>query len=115
MISVYKWMSMGLFLTAIVAYIVASSEAFTKVIFGNTLVFYGLLIVEILMVAYFSAKAKKMSAFSAMLLFLGYSAVNGLTLSIIFLIYTAASIASTFLITAGTFGIMSVYGYVTKR
>lgn len=115
MVNVYKWMSMGLFLTAAVAYIVAGSKYLTGLIFGNPIIFFGLLILEFFLVGYLATSVKKMSANAAMNSFLGYSALNGLTLSCIFLLYTAASITSTFIVTAGTFGIMSFYGYVTKK
>ena len=114
-VNVYKWMSMGLFLTAGIAYAVAGSKSFTDFIFGNMLVFFSLLIAEVLLVGYLATNVKKMSANTAMYTFLGYSALNGVTLSCIFLIYTAASISTTFVVTAGTFGIMSFYGYVTKK
>jgi len=114
-VNVYKWMSMGLFLTAVVAYIVAGSKAITDLIFGNMLIFFGLLIAEVVLVGHLAVNVKKMTASTAMHTFLGYSALNGLTLSCIFLLYTAASITTTFVVTAGTFGIMSFYGYVTKK
>jgi hypothetical protein len=114
-VNVYKWMSMGLFLTAAVAYIVAGSSSLTNIIFGNMLIFFSLLIAEVVLVGYLAANVKKMSVNTAMYTFLGYSALNGLTLSCIFLLYTAASITTTFVVTAGTFGIMSFYGYVTKK
>ena len=114
-VNVYKWMSMGLFLTAAVAYIVAGSKSITDFIFGNMLVFFGLIIAEVLLVGHLAVNVKKMSASTAMNTFLGYSALNGLTLSCIFLLYTASSITTTFVVTAGTFGIMSFYGYVTKK
>jgi uncharacterized protein len=114
-VNVYKWMSMGLFLTAAVAYIVAGSKALTGFIFGSPFIFFGLMIGEVLLVGHLAVNVKKMSASTAMNTFLGYSALNGLTLSCIFLLYTAASITTTFVVTAGTFGIMSVYGYVTKK
>ena len=114
-VNVYKWMSMGLFLTAAVAYIVAGSKPITDFIFGNMLVFFGLMIAEVVLVGHLAVNVKKMSASTAMNTFLGYSALNGLTLSCIFLLYTASSITTTFVVTAGTFGIMSFYGYVTKK
>lgn len=113
--NVYKWMSLGLFLTAAMAYIVSISSGLTHAIVGNKLVFYGLIIAELAMVWYFSARINKISVLSSTLLFLGYSALNGLTLSVIFLVYTASSIASTFLISSGTFALTSLYGYVTKK
>ncbi|HNL40564.1 MAG TPA: Bax inhibitor-1/YccA family protein [Saprospiraceae bacterium] len=112
---VYAWMSLALVITALVSLVTASTPAIFQVIFGNRLIFYGLLIGEIALVVWLSAAIGRMSASQATLLYLGYSALNGLTLSVIFLVYTAGSIFSTFLITAGTFAAMSLYGYFTKR
>ena len=112
---VYGWMAGGLITTALVAWITLSSPALLQMVFGNRLVFYGLLIGELGLVAWLSGLVGRMSASTAALVFLAYSALNGLTLSCIFLVYTSSSIASTFLITAGTFGAMSVYGLVTSR
>ena len=112
---VYGWMAGGLVSTAVVAWYTLSTPALLQLIFGNRLVFYGLLIGELGLVAWLSGLVGRMSASTAALVFLGYSALNGLTLSCIFLVYTSSSIASTFVITAGTFGAMSVYGLVTTR
>lgn len=112
---VYAWMSLALFLTALTAFFVASSPALLNVIFGNKLVFYGLLLGELGLVFYLSSALMRLSASTATALFLGYSVLNGLTMAFIFIIYTAGSIASTFLITAGIFGIMSAYGFYTKK
>ncbi len=112
---VYAWMSLALFLTAITSFFVASSPALLNVIFGNKLVFYGLLIGEVGLVLYLSSAMMRLKAETATALFLAYSVMNGLTMAFIFLIYTAGSIASTFLITAGIFGIMSAYGFYTKK
>jgi hypothetical protein len=79
------------------------------------LLFFGLIIVEVILVMFLSARIAKMSPALATTMFLGYSALNGVTLSVIFLIYTQESIATTFIVTAGTFGLMSLYGYTTKR
>jgi uncharacterized protein len=114
MTKVYGWMSVALVVTGLVAIYVASTPKLVEVIFGNRVLFWGLIIGEILMVGAMVGWVARMSANTATLLFLFYSAVNGLTLSGIFLIYTAGSIASTFFITAGTFGVMSFYGYTTK-
>ncbi len=111
----YAWMCGGLLVTAGVAYGVASSQTLTNFFTMNVWVFYGLLILELIAVFCFAMLAQKMSAFLAGFVFLLYSILNGLTFSLIFLIYTGSSIAITFLITAGTFGVMSLYGYFTKR
>ena len=112
---VYQWMSAGLGLTAIVAYLIASSEAAMQLIFGNQFLFFGLIIVELALVVGISAGISRLSGTAATGLFLLYSALNGVTLSFIFLLYTQASIASTFLVCAGMFGAMSLYGLTTKK
>lgn len=111
---VYNWMAVALLLTGAVAYFTAGSEQLMQLIFGNKILFFGLIIGEIALVGYISARIQKLSSYNATLLFLLYSALNGLTLSFVFMAYTSASITSTFIITAGTFGAMSVYGYFTK-
>lgn len=112
---VFNWMAIGMALTAGAAFIVATSPAAQAVIFGNKLVFYGLIFGELGLVFYLSARVEKLSAQTATGLFIGYALLNGLTLSAILLRYTGASIAATFLITAGMFGAMAVYGMVTKK
>ena len=113
--SVYNWMAIGLGLTGFVAFYVANSPSLANLIFGNKLIFFGLIIGELALVFYLSARVHKMSASKATSLFVLYSALNGATLSIIFLAYTSSSIASTFFICAGTFVACSIYGMVTKR
>jgi len=112
---VYAWMTAGLLVTSAVATATANSPALLNLIFGNPFAIWILFIVEIGMVIGLSAAINRLSPGAATALFLAYSAVNGLTLASIFLIYTSASIASTFFITASMFGVMSAYGYVTKR
>lgn len=112
---VYAWMSMALMITALTAVYVASSEELTRAILGNRIVFYILLFGELGLVMFISAALERISAMTATLLFVAYSVLNGLTLSVIFLVYSGASIGTTFLVTAGTFGVMSIYGYTTKR
>ena len=111
---VYLFMASGLGATAVTAMMVVSSETMVRAIL-NRPVFYGLLLGELVMVWTFSALARRMSAFGAGALFFAYAIMNGLTLSIVFLVYTRASIANTFYVTGGTFGVMSLYGYVTNR
>jgi FtsH-binding integral membrane protein len=111
---VYGWMTLALAITALVASFVAGTPALVKAIVTNEILFYGLLIAELALVAGLSAWIGKMSGTVATLVFIFYSALNGLTLSVIFLIFTAASLGITFLVTAGTFGITAVYGYLTK-
>ncbi|NVN93030.1 MAG: Bax inhibitor-1/YccA family protein [Desulfuromonadales bacterium] len=112
---VYAWMGLGLLLTALMALVTISSPDLLQAIVGNKLIFYGLMIGELGLVAVLSGAINRLSSTTATLLFLAYSALNGVTLSIIFLVYTADSISSTFVISAGMFGAMSAFGYLTKR
>ncbi len=112
---VFNWMAIGLGLTGITAFFTANSQAALQLIFGNKLVFYGLIIGELGMVIYLSARIEKLSAQAATGLFVGYSVLNGITMSAVLLAYTATSVASTFFITAGMFGAMATYGFVTKK
>ena len=108
-------MAIGLGLTGFVAFYVSNSEAMMRLIFGNRLVFFGLIIGELALVFSISARVNKMRASTATSLFLLYAALNGATLSTIFLIYTRTSITSTFFICAATFVASSIFGMVTKR
>ncbi len=113
--SVYNWMAIGLGITGFIAYYVANTPALIQMIFGNQILFFGLIIAELGLVIAISARIQKMQASTATALFVLYSALNGATLSMIFLIYTASSITSTFFICAGTFVACSIYGWTTKR
>ena len=113
--SVYNWMAIGLGLTGLLAFYVSNSESLMKLIFGNQLLFFGLIIGELVLVFSLAGRAHKMQASTATGLFILYAALNGVTLSAIFLIYTRSSIASTFFICAATFVACSIYGMTTKR
>ncbi len=113
--SVYNWMAIGLGLTGVVAFYVSNSETLLKLIFGNQIIFFGLIIGELILVFTISARVHKMQASTATFLFVLYAALNGATISAIFLIYTRSSITSTFFICAATFIVSSIYGMVTKR
>ncbi|MGB5749645.1 MAG: Bax inhibitor-1/YccA family protein [Desulfobacterales bacterium] len=113
--SVYNWMAIGLALTGFVAYYVANTPALVEAIFGNRILFFGLIIGELALVFMISARIQKMQASTATALFVVYSILNGATLSFIFLVYTASSITSTFFICAATFVACSIYGWTTKR
>ena len=113
--SVYNWMAIGLGLTGFVAFYVSNSQTLFNFIFGNKLVFFGLIIAELGLVFYLSARVQKIEASTATAMFVLYSALNGATLSAIFLIYTSSSITSTFFICAATFITCSIYGMMTKR
>jgi FtsH-binding integral membrane protein len=112
---VYAIMALGLGATGLTAFVAFSSTAIRQFIFGTPGVYLGLIIAELIVVFSFASLARRMSAVGAAGLFYVYAILNGLTLSVVFLIYTKGSIASTFFVTAGTFGAMSAYGYVTKR
>ena len=112
---VYLWMAMALAITGMMALLVAGSPAMLSLIFSSKFSFLVLIVAEIALVWYLSARIERLSFTTATLMFIIYSLLNGAMLSSIFLLYTAASIATTFFVTAGTFGVMCVYGYVTKR
>ncbi|GGG36609.1 Bax inhibitor-1/YccA family protein [Hymenobacter glacieicola] len=111
---VYGWMAGALALTGGVAMLVASSELALEFIFSHIGVFLGLFLVEVLLVSFLARKALEWSVGVTSGVFMAYAVVSGVTLSVIFMAYTMGSIASTFFITAGTFGVMSLYGYFTR-
>jgi len=112
---VYGWMFLGLLVTAGTGLLVASSPGFrTKVLFGQGL-FWVLGFVQLGMVIFLRASVEKMAPATAAVLFLIYSALNGVTSSYIFLVYTATSIVAAFVITAGMFAAMAVFGALTTR
>lgn len=113
--SVYNWMAIGLALTGFAAFYVVNNETLVNFIFSNPMIFFGLIIVELVMVFSISARINKLKASTATSLFIIYAILNGVTLSSILFIYTMSSVASTFFICALTFGICSVYGMVTKK
>lgn len=114
---VYVWMGLALTITGIVAMRVADSGAFMGMFTGasSAMPFYILIAIELGLVWWMVSRIDSMSSGFATGLFILYSALNGVTLSVLFYVYTSASIASTFFITAGTFGVCSAYGYFTKK
>lgn len=114
MSKVYLWMTLALAMTGLTAVYVAQNESLIYSIATNRGLFFGLIIAELALVFILSARIMKMSFPMAGLMFAAYSVLNGVTLSFIFLAYTASSIASTFFITAGTFGAMTLFGLFTK-
>ena len=112
---VYGWMFVGLLVTAVTAFVVASSPALIEMVVLNRLVFWVLIIAQLGLVFYLSARVEHMAPVTAAGLFVLYSGLTGLTSSVILLVYTGTSIASTFIITAGMFGAMAFFGTVTKR
>ena len=112
---VFNWMALGLATTAALAFTVAGSASTQQLIFGNKLIFYGLILGEVGLVLYLSARIEKISAATATALFLIYSALNGVTMAAVLLMYTAASVATTFTVAGGMFAAMAIYGTVTKK
>ena len=112
---VYGWMFAGLLVTAVTAFTVASSQALIETLIVNRIVFWVLIFAQLGLVFYLSARVEKTSPAMAAGLFILYSALTGITSSVILLIYTGASITSTFIITAGMFGATAVFGTVTKK
>jgi uncharacterized protein len=114
MVRVYGWMTLGLAVTALTALYTITNQALLNAITTNLWVFIGLLVIELAMVMVLSMRLKQLTVNGARLGFIAYAALNGVTLSILLLIYTPASVAQVFALTGGLFGIMAVYGYVTK-
>lgn len=112
---VYMWMTLALLTTAAVAFSISISPSLCEALFRNRSSFFVLAIAEVLIVAFLSGRISKISSQVALLIFAIYSVLNGITFSWIFLAYDLGSITSVFLVTAGTFGVMCAYGYVTKR
>ena len=110
---VYVWMTLGLLVTAGVAAFVSVSPL-SQVLAGQPLIFFALLIVELGLVVGLSWGINRISPATAMLLFFAYAVLNGLTFSVLFVVYTLGSVATTFLATAALFGAMSIIGYTTK-
>jgi FtsH-binding integral membrane protein len=113
--SVYGWMAVGLSVTAAVAWLVAGSPDVAITIARNRVLLWGLLLAQIGIVVWLSARVQAMASGTASMLFLLYSGLTGLTMSFVLLAFTGQSVATTFFVTAGTFGALATYGTVTKR
>jgi uncharacterized protein len=111
----YGWMCGGLFVTAVVAWFLASSETLVFAIARNPLLFWGLVIAQLGVVFYLSARVNRLAPTTAAALFLGYSALTGVTFAMVLLAYTSESVATTFFVTAGMFGALALYGTTTSR
>jgi len=111
---VFMWMFAGLMLTGVTSVAVASSPSLLTLLYRNQLLFFALIIGEFFMVATISRNALKYSYGKTIGLFLGYSVLNGITLSYIFIAYTGATILLAFASSSLVFGIMAIYGYLTK-
>lgn len=112
---VYGWMTAGLGVTAVLAFLVATSPTLAQLFWGNSILLIGIIIAEVGLVFAISGAIHRMSAGTATSLFLLYSALNGITLSIIFAAYAPAAIFKAFVTTAGMFGAMTIYGLTTKK
>lgn len=112
---VYAWMMLGILVTACVSYFVGNNPTLAMKVFMNKPFFWAVVIVQFLSVIYLTAMINRISAPAAAITFVMYSALTGLTLSMIFLIYTQQSIVGAFATTAFSFGGLSLYGYMTRR
>lgn len=111
---VYVWMTMALAITGLTAYYVAHSSLIYT-LYNTPALLWGLIIGELALVFIISGMINRLTLTTATLLFVLYSVINGVTLSSIFMVYTMTSIAKVFFITAGTFGVMALIGYTTKK
>ena len=112
---VYGKMTLGLLATAVTSFLMLMNPALLEVIVGSRILFFGLILIEFGVVIYLSARIEKMSSGMATTMFYLYSVLNGITLTPIFFAFEISSIALTFAITAGTFGAMTLFGYVTRQ
>ncbi|MGL4331682.1 MAG: Bax inhibitor-1/YccA family protein, partial [Bacteroidales bacterium] len=112
---VYGWMTIALGITGVTSYIVAGNLTIQNLLLTNAWFSWGLLLLQLGMVIYLSARVMKMSLNTASVMFVLYSFVTGVVFSLLFTMYTKESLATTFFITAALFGVMSLYGWTTKR
>jgi FtsH-binding integral membrane protein len=112
---VYGWMFLGLLITTGTAFVVASSPFLIETLILNRILFWGLLFGQLGLVFFLSAKVETMSPLTAAALFIVYSVTVGITSSVILLAYTGASLVSTFMVTAGMFGALALFGTFTRR
>ena len=112
---VYGWMCGGLAITALTAWALASSPSIATAIFRNPILYWGLIIAQFGIVITLSARVHKLAASTASALFIAYSALTGMTLSFVLLVYTGESLASTFIVAGAMFGSLALYGTATRR
>ena len=115
MVRVYNWMTAGLGITGVMAFYIANNPTMMNLIFGNPIMPIILIVAQIGLVFWLASRVMHMTVSQATGVFMLYAGLTGVTFSAIFMAYTTASIFSTFLVTAGTFGAMSLYGYTTKK
>jgi FtsH-binding integral membrane protein len=111
----YAWMATGLCVSASTAYAVANLPALQQLVYGNRLMPFGLLLAQMALVFTLASKVSTMSRTAAGWLFLGYSLLTGMSLSVLFVTYTQASLAQCFFTSAVAFGGLSMFGVVTRR
>lgn len=113
--NVYLWMTAGLAMTGVVAYMVATNETLLRLFLGSGTSFLLIIIAQFALVIFLTARLQKMTSTTAIASFIGYSMLTGITLSVIFYAYSGLVISRAFFTTAAAFGGMSVYGMTTKR
>lgn len=113
--NVYLWMTGGLAVTGCAAWMVMNSQFLLSLIFGNQIIFWGLIIAELVFVLVLSAAINKLSFTAASALYVLYCVLNGATLSSIFLVYELGSIVEIFFVTAGAFAVLAIIGTITKK
>jgi FtsH-binding integral membrane protein len=113
--AVYAWMAVGLAVTAVVAWYVSRTPALLQVIYAGKGTAVAFMLGAFALAWFVQSQAAKLSTGLATVLFLVYSALIGMIISYIFIIYEMSIIGAAFVLTAGTFGLMSVYGFITKR
>lgn len=112
---VFGKMTLGILVTALVSLWIAGNASLLNIFFSSQWIFYGLIIAELAVVIMLSARLNKMRAGTASLLFYLYATLTGITFTPIFMLYSGTAIVKTFFITAGTFGAMAAYGFITKN
>jgi uncharacterized protein len=112
---VYGWMCAGLAITALTAWVVAATPALVYALAGNRLMFWAVIIAQFGIVLALSARVQRLAPATASLLFVVYSILTGVTLSFVLLAFTGESVATTFLVSAGMFGALAMYGTTTRR
>jgi len=115
LLAVYGWMCIGLTLTATTAWLIARSPVLVNAVAANRLVFWTLMIAQLGIVFVLAARVQRLAAPTAALLFVLYSALTGVTIAFVLLIFTGVSVATTFLVTAGMFGGLAAYGTMSRR
>lgn len=111
----FLWMFVGLIVTGVTSMVIASNQSLVNLVTSNGLILIDLFVAQIAIVAFLGFKINSLPFGAALLAFLGYSFLNGITLSLIFMAYTGSSISVAFFVSAAIFGIMAVYGYTTKK